>query len=55
MVQYADDLIVFVSHIRSAQECFKLFDQFKRFSGLKVNYIKTKAMWIGNASGIEMV
>ena len=49
MVQYADDLKAFVSDIRSAQHLFKLLDQFEKCSGLKVNYTKTEAMWIGSS------
>ena len=49
MVQYADDLTAFVSDIRSAQYLFKLLDQFQKCSGLKVNYTKTEAMWIGSS------
>jgi len=49
MVQYADDLTTFVSDIRSAQYLFKLLDQFEKCSGLKVNYTKTEAMWIGSS------
>ena len=49
MVQYADDLTAFVSDIRSAQHLFKLLDQFQKCSGLKVNYTKTEAMWIGSS------
>ena len=41
--------IDFVSDIRSAQHLFKLFDQFEKCSGLKVNYTKTEAMWIGSS------
>ena len=49
MVQYADDLTAFVSDIRSAQCLFKLLDRFEKCSGLKVNYTKTEAMWIGSS------
>ena len=50
MVQYANDLTAFVSDIRSAQYLFlKLLDQFEKCSGLKVNYTKTEAMWIGSS------
>ena len=49
MVQYADNLTAFVSDIRSAQYLFKLLDQFEKFSGPKVNYTKTEAMWIGSS------
>ena len=47
-VQYADDLTAFLSDIRSAQYLFKLPYQFKKCSGLKMNYTKTEAMWIGS-------
>ena len=50
MVQYADDLTAFVSDIRSAQYLFKLLDQFEKRSGLKVNYTKTEATWVGSSS-----
>ena len=49
MVRYAYDLTAFVSDIRSAQHLFKLLDQFEKCSGLKVNYTKTEAMWIGSS------
>ena len=49
MVQYADDLTAFVSDISSAQCLCKLLDRFEKCSGLKVNYTKTEAMWIGSS------
>ena len=48
MVQNADDLTAFKSDGRSAQDIFKLLDQFEKCSGLRVNYTKTKALWIGS-------
>ena len=48
LVQYADDLTVFVPDIENAQRIFNLLDQFKTCSGLQVNYKKTEAMWIGS-------
>jgi len=47
LVQYADDLTLFLSDLTSAQNLFKLLDHFGKLSGLKVNYTKTEAMWIG--------
>ena len=47
LVQYADDLTVFVPNVACAQLVFHLLDQFRFCSGLKVNYTKTEAMWIG--------
>ena len=49
MVQYADDLTLFVPDLECAQRIFHLFDQFEACSGLKVNYTKTEAMWIGSS------
>ena len=43
-MQYADDLTVFVTNLESAQRLFHLLDQF----GLKVNFSKTEAMWVGS-------
>ena len=48
IVQYADDLTVFVPNIECAQHIFHQLDQFQTCSGLKVNYTKTEAMWIGS-------
>ena len=42
MVQNADDLTAFKSDGRSAQDIFKLLDQFEKCSGLRVNYTKPK-------------
>ena len=48
LVQYADGLSVFVPNTECAQLVFRLLDQFRACSGLKVNYTKTEAMWIGS-------
>ena len=37
LVQYADDLTVFVPNVAGAQLVFHLLDQFRFCSGLKVN------------------
>ena len=49
LVQYADDLTVFVPNVACAQLVFLLLDQFRFRSGLKVNYTKTETMWIGSS------
>jgi len=46
LVQYADDLTL-LSDLTSAQNLFKVLVHFGKLSGLKVNYTKTEAMWIG--------
>ena len=48
IVQYADDFTAFLSDLTSAQNLFKLLDRFGKLSGLKINYTKTEAMWIGS-------
>ena len=48
LVQYADDLTLFVPNIECAELIFQLLDRFTICSGLKVNHTKTEAMWIGS-------
>ena len=40
---------MFVPDLECAQRVFHLLDQFESCSGLKVNYSKTEAMWIGSS------
>lgn len=47
LIQYADDLTVFVSNIECAKRVFHLLDEFRSCSGLKVNYTKTEAVSFG--------
>ena len=49
LVQYADDLTVFVPNVACAQLVFHLLDKFRFCSCLKVNYTKTEAIWIGSS------
>ena len=46
--QYADDLTAFLTDLHSVRSLFILLDRFEQLSGLKVNYTKTEAMWIGS-------
>ena len=48
LVQYADDLTLFVPNIECTKLILQLLDQFTICSGLKVNHTKTEAMWIGS-------
>ena len=48
LVQYADDLTIFVPDIESAKRVFELLDLFETCSGLRVNFSKSEAMWIGS-------
>ena len=52
--QYADDITVFVSDIRSAQNLVHLLHAFQKCSGLEVNRSKTEGLWLGvNKSNLE--
>ena len=42
LVQYADDLTLFLSDLTSAQNLFKLLDRFGKLSGLKVIILKQR-------------
>ena len=48
LMQYADDLTLFVPNIDCAKLVLQLLDRFTICSGLKVNHTKTEAMWIGS-------
>ena len=48
LVQYADDLTLFVPNIECVQLILQLLDRFTFCSGLKVNHTKTEAMWVGS-------
>ena len=47
----ADDTTCFISDIYSAQRLFALFKDFEHISGLKANFDKTEARWIGASKG----
>jgi len=46
MVQYADDLTLFLPNIECVKLILRLLDRFTICSGFKVNHTKPKAMWI---------
>ena len=48
LVQYADDLTLFVPNIECVKLILQLLDRFTICPGLKVNHTKTEAMWIGS-------
>ena len=62
LMQYADDLTLFVPNIECVQLILQLLDRFTFCSGLKVNHTKTEAMWVNwlmqtkysNTSGAEV-
>ena len=49
ILQYADDTTAILADKSSATALFKLLDNFKVVSGLKINCSKTEAMWIGSS------
>ena len=49
LFQYADDTILFLDGTeKSLKSALDLLFQFSKFSGLKPNIGKTKAIWIGS-------
>ena len=48
LVQYADDLTLFVPNTEYAELILQLLDRFTICSGLEVNHTKTEVMWIGS-------
>ena len=49
LLQYADDTAIFLDGTeKSLKSALDLLFQFSKYSGLKPNYDKTKAIWIGS-------
>ena len=46
LLAYADDMTALLSDIASAKELLDSLNTFEKYSGLKINVSKTKAMWI---------
>ena len=49
IIQYADDTTAILADTSSATTLFRLLDDFKIVSGLKINCFKMEAMWIGSS------
>ena len=47
IAQYADDTTVCLKNCESMSVLLDLLEKFERFSGLKINYTKSEAMWLG--------
>ena len=47
LVQYADDTTVIVQNLKSAEDFFRILEDFRTLSGLKINKDKTEALWLG--------
>ena len=53
LLQFADDTTAILADLNSAQALLKLLDDFEKVSGLKLNVMKTEAMWIGSLQNCE--
>ena len=51
ILAYADDMTATLSDISSLERLLAVLNAFERCSGLKMNFKKTKAMWIGANKG----
>ena len=52
-VRNADDTTAILADLSSAQALLKLLNDFEKVSGLKLNVMKTEAMWIGSLQNCE--
>ena len=48
LLLHADDMTATLANISSVEKVMQTLNDFEKYSGLKMNLSKTKAMWIGN-------
>ena len=53
LLQFADDTTAILADLNSARALLKLLNDFEKVSGLKLNVMKTEAMWIGSLQSCE--
>ena len=53
LLQFADDTTAVLADLNSTQALLKLLNDFEKVSGLKLNVMKTEAMWIGSLQNCE--
>ena len=53
LLQFAYDTTAILADLNSAQALLKLLNDFEKVSGLKLNVMKTEAMWIGSLQNHE--
>ena len=53
LLQFADDTTAILADLNSAQALIKLLNDFEKVSGLKLNVMKTEALWIGSLQNCE--
>ena len=54
LLQYADDTTAVLKNERSVKEFLTIIKQFGEFSGLKINTIKTEAIWLGHVPRFKL-
>ena len=47
ITQYADDTCLYLNGSNSLENIIKLFEDFHRYAGLKLNLDKTEIIWLG--------
>ena len=50
ITQYADDTCLYLNGINSLEKVIKIFEDFYRYAGLKLNIDKTKILWLGKTN-----
>ena len=53
LLQFADDTTAILTDLNPARALLKLLNDFEKVSGLKLNVMKTEAMWIGSLQNSE--
>jgi len=53
LLRLADGTTAILADLNSAQALLKILDDFEKVSGLKLNIMKTEAMWIGSLQSCE--
>ena len=53
VLQFTDDTTAISADLNSAQALLRLLNDFEKVSGLKLNVMKTEAMWIGSLQSCE--
>lgn len=55
ITQYADDTCLYINGINSLENVIKIFEDFYRYAGLKLNIDKTKILWLGKTNRVGTI
>ncbi len=55
ITQYADDTCLYLNGVNSLENVLKVFEDFYRYAGLKLNVDKTKLLWLGKTNRIGKI